>query len=294
MSRSMIADYHPRRLSSREIALTREPSDVGKFHWMTSSSIALFTWCIWLSVALLVYRYAYSPRFVPEQNTSMSPKPDPRHTLENGHFGCADDSTVFMWACLCPAMRWADTVDNAGLLRFWYAFALFAALSLLNYMNFFIVLIVGICALLARACKFHTFIAGFALEGREDSYRRELSLLAMWLVTVALVVTVFLSVHSLLRQFDGVVKTYFGAYGCFVFGCFTTILMVYYRQQLRDKFALPSHTAEIYAEDFCYLFWCPCCGIAQEARAVNEAHQIGHESVQTVSAGKPDESYGTA
>merc|ERR1719394_2318169 len=89
-------------------------------------------------------------------------------------------------------------------------------------------------------------------------------------------------------------ERYFGMLGgSFVFGLFTAGLLVHHRQELREKFSMPSRTAEILLEDFCFLFWCPWCGIAQEARAVNEAHEIGHESVKRLSP-EPSKAYGAA
>lgn len=63
-----------------------------------------------------------------------------------------------------------------------------------------------------------------------------------------------------------------------VFGLFSTVLLLYFRHQLRDKLGVESWTFGTCCRDFCYICWCPCCAIAQEARIVKEAIQMGHES----------------
>jgi len=41
-----------------------------------------------------------------------------------GLFSCFSDPEICLWACCCPAIRWADTVRYVGLLGFWIAFAI--------------------------------------------------------------------------------------------------------------------------------------------------------------------------
>mmetsp|Transcript_27086 Transcript_27086/g.50912 ORF Transcript_27086/g.50912 Transcript_27086/m.50912 type:complete len:302 (-) Transcript_27086:50-955(-) len=66
--------------------------------------------------------------------------------------------------------------------------------------------------------------------------------------------------------------------GLFALGpLFTTGLMLYYRQQLRQKLDLDSHTCGSCCADCCYIFWCPCCAVAQEARIAKDAIESGHE-----------------
>lgn len=58
---------------------------------------------------------------------------------------------------------------------------------------------------------------------------------------------------------------------------FTTGLMLYYRQQLRQKLGLEAHTCGTCCTDCCFVFWCPCCAIAQEALLAKHAIETGHE-----------------
>lgn len=55
------------------------------------------------------------------------------------------------------------------------------------------------------------------------------------------------------------------------FGLGLTLLMLYFRQKLRDLIGLESYTCATCFLDFCYLCWCPWCAISQEARIMEEA-----------------------
>lgn len=46
-----------------------------------------------------------------------------------GLFGCFSDPEICIWACCCPAIRWADTLRYMGFLGFWIAFAIFCGLE---------------------------------------------------------------------------------------------------------------------------------------------------------------------
>lgn len=48
----------------------------------------------------------------------------------SGPFECTADLPTCFWACCCTPIRWADTISMAGLLQFWWAFAIFTLLLL--------------------------------------------------------------------------------------------------------------------------------------------------------------------
>lgn len=58
-------------------------------------------------------------------------------------------------------------------------------------------------------------------------------------------------------------------------GLATCLLLLYYRQKLRGRLALHSCTAYTCCVDFIYVFLCPWCAIAQEARVVRHAYKAG-------------------
>jgi len=54
-----------------------------------------------------------------------------------GLFACFSDVKLSAFACCCPCLRWADTVDRAGLgLKYYAAFAIFATLAILSPCSF--------------------------------------------------------------------------------------------------------------------------------------------------------------
>jgi len=64
-------------------------------------------------------------------------------------------------------------------------------------------------------------------------------------------------------------------YGWLFLGLATALGMLWCRHQLRAKLALPSFTCQTLFMDAMYSLICPCCAIAQEARAVIKATQEG-------------------
>lgn len=68
------------------------------------------------------------------------------------------------------------------------------------------------------------------------------------------------------------------------YGIFTAILIMYYRQQLRQKLGIQSGTFQTCCTDFCFACWCPCCAIAQEANIVHKAVQMGHNEFTPVTS----------
>lgn len=64
-----------------------------------------------------------------------------------------------------------------------------------------------------------------------------------------------------------------GATFTFVYGVFTFGLMFTYRQKLRLKLGLKAWSLQSCIIDSLFVFFCPCCAIAQEARVVKYAYQ---------------------
>jgi Cys-rich protein (TIGR01571 family) len=58
------------------------------------------------------------------------------------------------------------------------------------------------------------------------------------------------------------------------FGIFSALLLLYFRSQLREKLGI-DRTCCSYFTDFCYVMWCPCCAIAQEANIVQKGIENG-------------------
>jgi Cys-rich protein (TIGR01571 family) len=61
------------------------------------------------------------------------------------------------------------------------------------------------------------------------------------------------------------------------YGIFTAILIVICRQRLREKLGLEKWTAPNVVLDCCYVFFCTCCAISQEAQVVRYAYQMARQ-----------------
>lgn len=67
-------------------------------------------------------------------------------------------------------------------------------------------------------------------------------------------------------------------------GIFTSGALVYVRQQIRAKLHLRHYAFDICCFDWCFVFWCPCCAIAQDARAVKKARKTDCEEIKPFDA----------
>lgn len=76
--------------------------------------------------------------------------------------------------------------------------------------------------------------------------------------------------------FAFVIWSLFALVNCFMyclpfFGIATCLIMLVLRQRLRAKLELPSWGFCTLFCDCCFICWCPCCAVAQEARATKVA-----------------------
>jgi Cys-rich protein (TIGR01571 family) len=65
--------------------------------------------------------------------------------------------------------------------------------------------------------------------------------------------------------------------GWFPTGIYTSILMLFFRQKLRSRVGRYADTTGSWFFDCCYVLWCPCCAIAQEAMVVQYSFQMGRK-----------------
>jgi Cys-rich protein (TIGR01571 family) len=65
-----------------------------------------------------------------------------------------------------------------------------------------------------------------------------------------------------------------------MYSLFTLVLILYFRHQLRAKLDLEAWNFNTCLRDCCFICFCPCCAIAQEARVVKEAIEMGHEPLK--------------
>jgi len=151
---------------------------------------ASISWGIYVALALLIWLVCYPG--APAKAAVPGDIEDPKLTLENGHFACLTNPEICICACLCPGLRWADTMNLIGFMK----------------------------------------------------------------------IAVGLSIYFFCQLLNG-----FG-YGNAYFGVATLLVILYNRHRLREKFELPSWTLGSCCFDAIYIFFCPWCAIAQEARTV--------------------------
>lgn len=273
---------------------------------------AIATWILWLGVALLVYRFGYR-RSTPGTldgsikdkgdswlySTTSSPsgesstgagsgeaalkvEEDPQFIFKHGHFSCAADPQVAFWAFVCPGIRWAETVGLGGITHFWVAFGCYSLLSLLNYMNFYSFGVAALGSIICSGYLYARAVGKLVPLNHEDPQAN--MIVRMVVVSVALIyyLMAVLSLGSAIYSLMSApgLSEYMGWEGCFTWGVFTTAAMLYCRQRIRAMLGLEHYDLPTIAGDWCFLFWCPWCAVAQEARVVNAAYRTSHPSVK--------------
>jgi len=76
---------------------------------------ALTSWAIYVVFAMMIWYCCYPAPPVPVANSTDIEEPS--ETFNNGHFQCLKNSGICLCACLCPGLRWADTMSLVGFLK---------------------------------------------------------------------------------------------------------------------------------------------------------------------------------
>jgi len=109
---------------------------------MTNWIEALVSSVLWMSlVVLTAFVYKYSSRYLPEIGAkSLDPSATQNELSEwqSEWYQCYRYPEICFWACCCPCVRWAHTMDLLQFLDFWPAFLIFFCLTALNEMTGFI------------------------------------------------------------------------------------------------------------------------------------------------------------
>eukprot|EP00419_Tripos_fusus_P000230 CAMPEP_0172689064 /NCGR_PEP_ID=MMETSP1074-20121228/22884_1 /TAXON_ID=2916 /ORGANISM="Ceratium fusus, Strain PA161109" /LENGTH=353 /DNA_ID=CAMNT_0013508821 /DNA_START=64 /DNA_END=1125 /DNA_ORIENTATION=- len=103
---------------------------------------------ITLALAFLYWRHRKPPEF---QQDAVRDEGSLK-VWRFGLFSCFSDLEICLWACCCPAIRWADTVRCVGLLGFWMAFAIFFSMEVVAS-NTGQIIIWAVLALLCAAMR---------------------------------------------------------------------------------------------------------------------------------------------
>mmetsp|Transcript_115407 Transcript_115407/g.337469 ORF Transcript_115407/g.337469 Transcript_115407/m.337469 type:complete len:358 (+) Transcript_115407:2-1075(+) len=102
------------------MAQPADPLEWACYHpWSAWFLYAILIWVVGTMVAFMLASFCYRSRDPKYDEQSHA---NPEETFQSGHFGCFSDRHTCLMAFICPVMRWADTVQMAGVLSFWFAF----------------------------------------------------------------------------------------------------------------------------------------------------------------------------
>lgn len=97
-----------------------------KNHWLNFVIGSSVTWLIWVALTMLAWSAG------PYDEDIEFAASDPAKTFRVNHFGCLKTPEICCCALVCPALRWAQTIDQAGLKKMSGALSLFFLCGLLN------------------------------------------------------------------------------------------------------------------------------------------------------------------
>jgi len=81
------------------------------------------------TIVIAIIAYFYHKQYVVPARRSGEPLPqdqlDAFKTFKHNTFACFDEPQMCLMSCLCPAMRWSQTVSMTGLIGFWAAIGMY-------------------------------------------------------------------------------------------------------------------------------------------------------------------------
>lgn len=106
-------------------------------------------WIILVFLVALCYKSSsnYIPERGPKQNDAFGTQTE-FSEWQSSWYQCHHYPGIFAWACCCPCIRWAHTMDLLQFLDYWPAFFLFFLLEVFNQLTAFIFVGVFITMLL--------------------------------------------------------------------------------------------------------------------------------------------------
>lgn len=97
--------------------------------WILQVTIS---WVIFMLLCLIVWMNYYPEDPDLDEMFADKEKADPVKTFNEGHFGCLETPRICLFACFCPALRWADNVNMANFMKLPVALGLFFLCALAN------------------------------------------------------------------------------------------------------------------------------------------------------------------
>jgi Cys-rich protein (TIGR01571 family) len=115
-------------------------ADIKSFGIMNTGEIFL-TFIVWLTLYFMLA--AYYQRYVlyyepPDSKDATVKKHQENHFQEfrefrTGLFECSKHPEITFWACVCPGIRWADTMGKIGVHSFWKSFCILTSLYCISF-----------------------------------------------------------------------------------------------------------------------------------------------------------------
>lgn len=117
-----------------DIVIYSDPDVNANEKWkrlLREQAMALSAMLVSSSVTLVLAFFFWRNRKPPEREQQGGLNfEDAFKTWRHGLFTCFGDMEVCLWACFCPAIRWAGTVQLMGFMGFWMAFTICFGITL--------------------------------------------------------------------------------------------------------------------------------------------------------------------
>jgi len=97
--------------------------------WVEDQSRAFVALLIQSVVTLVLAFFYWRHRKPPERQLDNILDEASFKIWRFGLFSCCSEPEICLWACCCPAIRWADTLRHIGFLGFWMAFTIFFSIE---------------------------------------------------------------------------------------------------------------------------------------------------------------------
>lgn len=97
-------------------------------YWLQLLLLNFFLLAYVLFVCVVAFFY-YRQKPVKE---ALLPEAEEMVGLDDWKYGlceCCSEPSICLWACCCPAIRWADTLGMTGLISFWLAFSIYVGID---------------------------------------------------------------------------------------------------------------------------------------------------------------------
>lgn len=116
-----------------DIVIYSDPSVSANEKWkrlILEQAVALGAMLVSSSITLTLAFLFWRNRKPPEREQGGLVDEDKFKTWTHSLFSCFGDMEVCLWACFCPAIRWAGTVNLMGFMGFWIAFTIIFGIEL--------------------------------------------------------------------------------------------------------------------------------------------------------------------